>query len=398
MTGAEEWLRIESLSISRRKVSRAQRRRQGRLRRGCAAGRARAGPGLAQEEPVGAGADQRPGARERAAGAAGLPALRPPRGGLRRLQDAAPARRRAGRGEAARARGQPLAPGEGAARAPAAADRGAGLGLPLARPTVGAPRGEEGDGARRLPRAQESRATSPTSASCPVMPQARQRPAAAAARLLVGVDGRRATACAQIEARRQLATAWSALVLRHLEPLTAAGRSRAAARLRAPPPHRAVVAAAEGAGQRAPADSTATARRSPTRCPGVRHRGCSFQADRLHAGQSRHINRALVSRARCVCWTRRPDERVDRLVLRGLGATSACRWRRSAARVEVLGVEGSGQDAGRARQRGGTHGSERSRRRRATFAARDLFVASCCRRPARRSAQPRSGSSLIRRA
>ena len=63
---------------------------------------------------------------------------------------------RAGRDQAARARGQPLAPRQGAGpRCVLRPIEGPDLGLPLARALFGAPRAQEGHGAGRLPRAQE---------------------------------------------------------------------------------------------------------------------------------------------------------------------------------------------------------------------------------------------------
>ena len=133
----------------------AQGRRHGRVHRGRAALRRGAAQRASPQEQLGAGHGHADPARVLAARAARLPALRPAHGCLRRLQDAAPRCRGAGGGEAARARGQPLAPRQGPPREPAASARRPGLALPLPRAPFGAPRGQEGHGADRLPRAQE---------------------------------------------------------------------------------------------------------------------------------------------------------------------------------------------------------------------------------------------------
>ena len=128
----------------------AQRRRQGRVHRRRAAGRGGAGAACTRRKNNWEQATMTALRRESSQRVVpALPALRH----LRRLQDAAPARRRAGRDQAARARRRAVAPRQGQARAGAAADRGAGLGLPLPRAPVGALRREEGHGAGRLPRA-----------------------------------------------------------------------------------------------------------------------------------------------------------------------------------------------------------------------------------------------------
>ncbi len=91
---------------------------------------------------------------------AALPALRR----MRRLHAAARGRIAADRRQAARARGRAAADRARARRHAAAADRRAGLGLPLSRAAVGARRPEERRRAGRLPRAQVE-LTSPTCAS-----------------------------------------------------------------------------------------------------------------------------------------------------------------------------------------------------------------------------------------
>ena len=89
----------------------AQRRRQGGVHRGRAARRAGAGRTCgAQQEQLGAG--RRSTALRRESAQRVVPRCRALRR-LRRLQDAAPARRRAGRDQAARARGRALAPRQG---------------------------------------------------------------------------------------------------------------------------------------------------------------------------------------------------------------------------------------------------------------------------------------------
>jgi hypothetical protein len=133
-----------------------------------------------QEEQLGGGHRHGHPPGVLAAGAPRLPAFRPAHRRLRRLQDAAPARGRTGGRQAARARRQPLAPGQGARRNPAAPDRRADLGLPLPRASVGALRAQERRGAGGLSRAQE-----PLRGRHPRMPGAaasRRRHADAAAR------------------------------------------------------------------------------------------------------------------------------------------------------------------------------------------------------------------------
>ena len=125
-------------------------RRQGRLRRGRVARRSR-GDHYAEAQ-----ADVRNRARrfdrqtQRGARAAAVPAFRR----LRRLLAAALRRRRAGRGQATRARGRLVAYRPRPAGANAAAHPRAGMGIPAPRPPFGPPRREEGRRADRLPRAQ----------------------------------------------------------------------------------------------------------------------------------------------------------------------------------------------------------------------------------------------------
>ena len=174
MTSTDEWLRIESLDLEAQGVA---HNAEGKV--------VFVEDALAGEEVQVAVRRRKNNweqarwwrcAAERAAGRAALPALRR----LRRLHDAAPARRRAGGDQAARARGRALAPRQGPARAGAAADRRAGLGLPAAGAALGASRREEGHGAGRLPRAQVELRRRHPQLRRPAA--ARQRPAAAAAR------------------------------------------------------------------------------------------------------------------------------------------------------------------------------------------------------------------------
>ena len=213
----------------------------------------------------------------------------------------------AGRGQAARARGQPLAPRQGAAR-------DACCGRSRARPgaTAGArafrcATSQEGDGAGRLPRAQVQ-LSSPTSRAATVLPRACQRAAAAAARADRG-DGRSATACRRSSSRS--ATASTALVLRHLEPLTS-GDLRAAARVRARARRR-----SGGCSRKGP-DTVAAARR---RRPGAGLRAARVRHARCRSGRptSRRSTRRSTR-----CWSSRALRLLDaasrrardRLVLR----------------------------------------------------------------------------------
>ena len=196
---------------------------------------------------------------------------------------------RAGGGQAARARGQPVASGQGAARTRAAADRGAGLGLPLAGAAVGAPRGQEGHRAGRLSRAQV--ALRGRHAQLPGAAAAGERAAAAAARA-DRLDGRRATGC------RRSSWRWATSVLRAgAAPPRAAGRGR-------PCSGCAPSAATHGVQwwlqPKGPDTVHAARRRSatrwPTRCPSSASR-CRFRPTDF-TQVNPHINRVLVSRAR----------------------------------------------------------------------------------------------------
>ena len=195
--------------------------------------------------------------------------------------------------QAARARRQPVAPGQGQARADAAADRRPGLGLPPPRAAVGAPRG-----ARRArcwsASTSASRATWPTcrSARC-----CRRHVSALLMPLreLIGAMDQR-DRLPQIELA--VGDEVTALVLRHLEPLSEADLQRLrdfGARAR-----RAVVAAAQGPGHACAASTTAGPELAYA-LAGVRHPP-ALQADRLHPGQRRRST-ACWWRARCACWT-----------------------------------------------------------------------------------------------
>ena len=129
--------------------------RQGGVHRRRAAGRAGVGHRHPAQEPVGSRHADRRAPRKQPARGAALPALRAAPGRVRRLQDAAPGGLGPGRRQAACAGGQPVAPGQGAARGHPARHRGPGLGLPLPGAPVGALRAEEERGADRLSRAQE---------------------------------------------------------------------------------------------------------------------------------------------------------------------------------------------------------------------------------------------------
>ena len=179
---------------------------------------------------------------------------------LRRLQDAAPARRRAGRDQAARARGQPVASRQGASPRPC-------CGRSRARPgaTASAPGCRCATSSRRArcwsASTSASRAIVADMASCEVLPPHVSDAAAAAARA-DRRDGRSATACRRSSWRS--ATTVTALVLRHLEPLSD-GRPGAAARVRAP--STACSGGCSRRGRTRCSCSTRAGRRWPTRCP-----------------------------------------------------------------------------------------------------------------------------------
>ena len=276
----DEWLTVDSLDLDAQGVARRQRW-QGGLHRRRLARRSRHLQHRAQQEPLGAGRDDRAAARKLAARAPGVPALRPACRRLRRLQDAAPAPHGAGGDQAARAGRQPVAPGQGQARPVAAADRRPGLGLPPPRAAVGAPCGQEGHGAGGFPRAQI--ALRGRHAGLPGAARQGEPHADAAART-DRRDGSARPAAADRTGRRRRSHCAGAAPPGAVER----GRPAAAARLRRRA-RRAMVVAAEGAGQRAPAATRAA--RTGLCAARVR---CSpaLQAHRLHAGQCRHQRRA----------------------------------------------------------------------------------------------------------
>jgi hypothetical protein len=177
------------------------------------------------------------------------------------------------------------------ARNPAAPDRGADLGLPLPRAPVGALRAQEGRGAGGLSRAQEPlrgrHARMPGAAA----PRRRHADAAARADLQHG----RARDLPQIELAG--GDDVTALVLRHLEPLSEGDLARCA-----PLPgaiRRAVVAAAQGPGHGAPAGR----RGPPALAYALPEFGITMPFKPTDFTQvNPHINRVLVGRARCACW------------------------------------------------------------------------------------------------
>ena len=109
MTSTDEWLRVESLDLEAQGVATTPRARSCSSRTRCPARRCRSTVHRRKNNWEQATSPR--GAGQPAARRAALPALR----GLRRLQDAAPACRRAGRDQAARARGCAVAPRQGPA-------------------------------------------------------------------------------------------------------------------------------------------------------------------------------------------------------------------------------------------------------------------------------------------
>ena len=214
------------------------------------------------------------------------------RGCVRRLQDAAPACRRAGGDQTARPGRQPLAPGQGQGRHHAAPDRGSDLGLPLARPLFGAACAQEGHSAGGFPRAQE-----PLCGRYPRMPRraaARQRAVAAAARADRGHGRDRNLPADRAGVRGRGDGTGSA-------PPGAAECRRygQAPGFRSRPSRGAVVAAAQRAGNR-PSAGRGWAR-AVLFAARVRHHH-ALQADRLHAGESAYQPRAGpagIAAARC---------------------------------------------------------------------------------------------------
>jgi 23S rRNA (uracil1939-C5)-methyltransferase len=235
-------------------------------------------------------------ARARSA-CARLPALRPARRGLRRLQDAAPA---PGAQVAVKQRVLEdnlwhLAKVQ--ARAAAAADRRPGLGLPLPGAAVGALRGQEGRRCWSAFHERKSRYVADMrSARCCRRTSA---PAAAAARADRRMDQR--DRLPQIELA--MGDAVTALVLRHLEPLSGRPAEPAARLCRRA--RRAVVAAAQGPGHRAPLDEGGP--NWPTRCPSS---ASPCPSSPPTSRRSTRTSTACWWARAAACWTCRPDERV----------------------------------------------------------------------------------------
>ena len=227
--------------------------------------------------------------REFAARDAAVPALRPARAGLRRLQDAASAAGGAGGREAARARRQPAPPGQGGARTHAAADPGPAWGYRLrARLSVRyvAKKGTRAGGLSRAQVALRGRHD-----AVPGAAGRSERTAAAPART-DRLDGTRATAC------RRSSSRWATRFARWCCAIS----SRCAAADRDAPARvwrrarRAMVAAARWA-------RTAWCRSMTKRdalCYQLPEFGIddAVSADGLHAGQSRDQPRAGVARLR----------------------------------------------------------------------------------------------------
>ena len=166
-----------------------------------------------------------------------------------------------------------------------------------------------------------------------------------------------ATACRRSSSRS--ATACTALVLRHLEPLVDADLALAA-RVRRAARHR-VVAAAEG-----PRDGAAARRRrlgAVVRAARVRP-AHAVQADRLHAGQPSDQRGAGGARA---APARAAPRRASSSTGSAASATSPCRSR--PARARVLGIEGSAALVERPRAAAALNGLAGK----ATFAVRNLF-------------------------
>ena len=216
-----------------------------------------------------------------------------------------------------------------------------------------------------------SRASSPTCASCDVVPPHVSDAAAAAAR----ADRRRwrrATACRR--SRWRSATACTALVLRHLEPL-GDGRPRAAARVR-----RARTASSGGCSRRGPRPCIRSTARLGARLRAARVRPAhAVPADRLHPGQPRRSTRCSC-RARCACSTPAADERVIDWFC-GLGNFTLPLATRAARGARHRGQRRAGR--ARARERAALNGLAAQGELRGAQPVRDRR-----RRPGRASAAP----------
>ena len=317
MTAPDEWLRIESLDLEAQGVAHNAEGKVVFVEDALPGEEVRVASCGART--VGAGGAGRDAPRERAAGRAALPALRR----LRRLQDAAPARRaRRSRPSSARSRTRSGI----SARSRPSACCGRSRGRPGA---TGSGRGSRCATWPRRARCwsastSASRASSPTSRSCDVLPQ-QVSDLLLPLRALIGAMATR-DRLPQIELA--VGDDATALVLRHLEPLPDDDLERLRA-LRARARRRVVAAAA-----RARTPRTARRRRVEARLHAARVRHPhAVPADRLHAGQPRRSTRRWC-RARCGCSTPQPRERVDRLVLRPR-QLHACRWRRGRRRCSA---------------------------------------------------------------
>ena len=265
---------------------------------------------------------------QRVARRAALPALRR----LRRLHAAARAPGAAGRGQAARARGRARAHRPRAPGASAAADRRPGVGLPVPRAAVGAPRREEGRRAGRLPRAQvELRRRHDR------VPRAAARSSRACCRRCARSSARCRSATGCRRSRSPSASADGAhrrLRARAAHPRAADARGRGAARR----VRRRDTASSSGCRRAAPRPSCRSirrTRRSRTTLPEFAVDD-AVRAHRVHAGQQRDQPRAGAARdgaARAAAGRAR-----RRLLLRPRQLHAADR---AAAAPTSLGVEGS---------------------------------------------------------
>jgi 23S rRNA (uracil1939-C5)-methyltransferase len=237
----------------------------------------------------------------------GLPALWLARRGVWRLQDAAPGCHRAGGHETTCAGRQPVAPGQSQARYVVAAHTGPHMGLPLPGPAVGAPCHQKRRGADRVSTSARA-ATWPT---CRYAPCCRPMSAPCCchcAALIAGMDAR--DTCPQIELA--CGDDVTALVLRHLDPLSAKPTKTACAAFVSGPPQRAMVVAT----QRPRHGSTARPPRHRTVCHRWSWRmSCQTLASacpssRPTSPRSTPTSTACWSAVHCDCWMRRSHERV----------------------------------------------------------------------------------------